>query len=200
MIRNAIILLVFAILLSSCVSWKTVAEKSESAAQVRFVTLELKDVGINNIDVDVFDNPKDACKSRPELSELKTWVAVLSGPAIDHGRKDLSMPLGEEFSSSSKTEIYVDGNKPLIYSIGFRFISGVTTTDGNPPAIAYLLSNTGACKISKIFTPKSGKFYEVTYQHNKDGCSSNVYEILRSEDGEYTRQPVNAEKNTAECK
>jgi hypothetical protein len=197
MLRSAILIFTTISLLSGCVGWKTIPENPNSTAKARFVALKLEDVGINNIEVDIFDDPKDVCKPRYELKG--TWVAVINGIALDNGRKDLSMPLGEQFPKSSKTEVFVDSNKRLIYSIGFRFQSGVTTATGDPPLIAYLLSNTGSCKVSKIFTPKTGGNYEVTYEHDKNGCRSDVYEIVKTENSGYVRQPINAETNPEKC-
>jgi hypothetical protein len=183
------------LILSGCVGWKKAPSDLKSVAQVRFVALQ--SVRMNNIDVDIFNDPKDACKPRHELKN--TWVAVLEGIALDNGRKDLGMPLGEAFKKSAKTEIQVEGNRRLIYSIGFEYIYPLFTPTGKPPSIAGLFFNTGVCKVSKSFVPQSGANYEVTFKYDEKVCESNVYEIKKTEGNKYIRYPLDAEENSAVC-
>lgn len=197
MLRSLVLAFAAILLLSGCVGWRNIPENPNSTARVRFVALKLEDVGVNNIEVDIFDDARDVCKPRSKLKG--TFVAVIHGIALDNGRKDLLMPLGDQFEKSSKTEVFVESDRPLIYSIGFKFTSGITTIDGKPPLIAYLLSNAGTCKISRIFVPKTGHDYEVTYEHDKNGCRSDVYEIVKAEDGNYVRQVIDAENNLPKC-
>ena len=184
--------------MSGCVSWRTKPPQNvEHTAKVRFVAQT--NVELNNIEVDIYNDLRDICTPRYRLQD--TFVAVLEGIALDNGRQDLGMPLGESFSKSSKTEVLVEANQPLTYSVGFAFQHYVQTATGDPPPIAYLLFNPGACKIAQTFNPKKDMMYEITYEFDtaKEVCQSNVYEIYQSDDGSYGRKPVDAQKHLKEC-
>jgi len=152
--------------LASCAAVYQNVSPNEPSAKIRFV--DLTGGGSDNRFISLFGN--EICKDRK-------FVASLSGIAIKSNRQSLDMPLGEDFSNSSKTEIIVAPG-PLVYSIG-------VSTGGNYFNGIRLSSK--SCGASNAFNVIQNKYYEATFELQEGKCVSKVYQLILGEHGSYSR-------------
>lgn len=174
--------------ISGCVSWGAGSVDGLPSSQVRFVDLNEKKMA--NTWVELYDDEKSPCS----IAHLGKPVAVLNGIALDHGRKDMNMPLGNNFSNESKTETFIRADKPLIFRMGYIVQSVYLST-------AYVQGFTagGTCLVSAKFTPQPTHLYEATYEIKGGKCFLNVFELVKnSVTGDYERVREHSAQNV-EC-
>ncbi|MDI1362680.1 hypothetical protein [Methylotenera sp.] len=176
-------------LLSGCVSTYKNPEPIVGTAKVRFASKI--DIGYKNINVYFFNSDKDFCATKLENSIL---VASLNGIAISHNRKDLSLPLGEQFSKEAKTEIVVKADEPLLYKMGYY-------SPGTYLSTGYVQGFTGGgvCLVGGEFTPKLNHIYEVTYNIGDSKCITEIFDLKNRVDTNYERV-LEKSAHAAECK
>jgi hypothetical protein len=168
-VRGAM-LLVAMLMLQGCLS--THVEPTEgSRAQIRFVST--LDSSVVNVSVLSFGN---------EQCENRKLVAALSGAAVQHNRKKLGMPLGNEFRDRDISEMYVQAGTPLIFSMG--------VWTGN------VYAGTASCRVTKTFQPVENQMYEATFLVGDETCAVSVQRIEKS-GNDHVRVPEKSARKTA---
>ena len=171
MMTKLLIVVALALLIQGCAS--TYVEPSESPrAKIRFVSYT--SAGYGNINV--YSYEAEDCKTG------EAHVAALAGLAISHHRKQLGMPLGNEFEETNFTEIYINAGRPYIFNMGLRS------------------TREQACNVTMTFEPMENQMYEASYRVTSAGCWMEVKRI-KNESGNYSRTPENTARNSAmQCK
>lgn len=185
-------LTLFPFFLSGCVSWGVGSIDGHPTSQVRFVDLN-EEKAVNTWIV-VYDDEVSSCNLRDFRDNGKP-VAVLNGIALDHGRKDLSMPLGDEFSKGAKTEVLMRADRPLIFRMGYQKHSVYLNTN-----YVQGFTGSGACLVSAKFTPKPTHLYEATYEIKGNQCYLQIFELIgNAATGNYERVTESSAQQV-ECK
>jgi len=117
----------------------------------------------------------------------KKMIAALYGLMLANNRKDMNMPLGNEFVSSQKTETYIAANTPHIFDF--------TWADGS------IYSQIYSCNKTMIFTPKENRMYEASFTMlSNTECEVKINEIIKNSKGNYTRKSVpDAKLHDVQC-
>lgn len=174
---KGIYLLIFLLVpvVSACDA-KYVRPSDGPVAKIRYVS----EAGSSQRNAGVFLVENNDCGS-------KKLIAALNGILLVHNRTDLGLPLGEQYAKNQKTETVIRANVPHTFDFGW--------SDGN------IYSQVYKCSKTITFTPKEGKVYEAIYSLKDAGeCSVNLTEIVKKENGEYGKAPVNdAKLNDVQC-
>lgn len=177
-LRLALMMVTF--FLTGCVSWGVGSIDGYPTSQIRFVDLNEKKVV--NTWIQQYDDEVTSC-NLGDFREKGKSVAVLNGIAIDNGRKDLGMPLGEEFSKDAKTEVLIRADRPLVFRMGYQTHSVYLNTN-----YVQGFTGSGVCLVSAKFTPKATHLYEATYEIKDNQCHLQIFELVgNAEAGKYNR-------------
>lgn len=170
-IKTHCILIFTSFLLVGCVAGQYIAPSNSNTAKVRFVALNT----IGN--VFIYKYGSQSC-----IDDVSR-VGVLNGPALNHYRKRIDIPLGKEFDDSIVTETTVEAGRPITFSMAnWRFRA--------------------TCSVNIEFTPKVNEYYEYRFSNleNEGKCAINVFRIVTSEDKGYIRVPEEtAQKSNNKC-
>ena len=102
-------------------------------------------------------------------------MATLSGMAINHNRKRLDFPLGDQYADKMMTESIIEAGGLSSFSMTYW----------------------GAfkrCNVNFDFYSKPGNIYELVFEKSKEYCSASAFIIEKNEDGKFTRTPSQSVK------
>ena len=177
-LRLTLILVNF--LLTGCLTWGVGSIDGYPTTQMRFVDLNEKKMV--NTWIQLYDDDESSCNLE-DFREKGKSVAVLNGIALDHGRKDMGMPLGETFSKDAKTEVLIRADRPLVFRMGYLNRSIYLNT-----GYVQGFTGSGVCLVLARFIPKPTHLYEATYEIKGNECNLQVFELVGNADtGKYQR-------------
>jgi hypothetical protein len=120
--------------------------------------------------------------SRAQIRFVSTLDSSVVNVSVQHNRKKIGMPLGNEFRDRDISEMYVQAGTPLIFSMG--------VWTGN------VYAGTASCRVTKTFQPVENQMYEATFLVGDETCAVSVQRIEKSAN-DYVRVPEKSARKTA---